>query len=62
MSTHIENCGSEVRWLFLAVGFPIAMIGGFFTALGIGAVVGIPLLLVAWPLLNSPVVAKECPA
>jgi hypothetical protein len=62
MSKSIENCGWEVRWLFLAVGIPVAFIGGLFTASVIGAIIGIPLLLIAWPLLSNPVVARECPA
>jgi hypothetical protein len=57
-----ENCGWEIRWLFLAVGIPVALIGGLFTASVIGTVVGIPLLLVAWPLLNNPVVPHPCPS
>jgi len=49
MSKNIENCGWEVRWLFLAVGIPIALIGGFFTASVIGAVVGIPFYCLPGP-------------
>ncbi len=62
MSKNIKNCGWEVRWLFLAVGIPVAFIGGLFTASVIGAVIGIPLLLIAWPLLSNPVVERDCPA
>jgi hypothetical protein len=62
MSQNIESCGWDVRWLFLAVGFPVAFIGGLFTASIIGAVIGIPLLLVAWPLLDGTVVAQDCAA
>jgi hypothetical protein len=49
MTENIKNCGWEVRWLFLAVGIPVALIGGLFTASVIGAIFGIPLLLLASP-------------
>jgi len=62
MPENIENCGWEVRWLFLAVGIPVAFIGGMFTASVIGAIIGIPLLLLAWPPLKNPAVARDCPA
>jgi hypothetical protein len=62
MTDNTQYCGWEVRWLFLAVGIPVALIGGMFTASVIGAIIGIPLLLLAWPLLKNPVVARECPA
>jgi len=60
METQLQDCGSEVRWLFLAVGVPLALVGGILTASIIGAIVGIPLLLIAWPLLENPVVPATC--
>ena len=60
MYENTKNCGWEVRWLFLAVGIPVALVGGLFTASVIGAIIGIPLLLVVWPLLSNPVVECEC--
>jgi hypothetical protein len=43
MTENIKNCGWEVRCLFLALGIPVVLIGGRFTA----PVIGIPLLLLA---------------
>jgi len=60
METQLQDCGWEVRWLFLAVGVPLALVGGILTASIIGAIVGIPLLLIAWPLLENPVVPATC--
>jgi hypothetical protein len=60
MSNYLEDCGSEYRWLFLGVGVMLALVGGILTASIIGAVVGIPLLLVAWPLLESPGIPATC--
>ncbi|GMQ93951.1 MAG: hypothetical protein BMS9Abin12_1433 [Acidimicrobiia bacterium] len=60
MNEQRENCGWEFRWLFLTVGATLALVGGIFTASIIGAVVGIPLLLIAWPLLKNPVVPATC--
>lgn len=60
METQLQDCGWEVRWLFLAVGVPLALVGGILTASIIGAIVGIPLLLTAWPLLENPVVPATC--
>jgi hypothetical protein len=60
MNERLENCGWEIHWLFLAVGVTLALIGGIFTPSIIRAIVGIPLLLIAWPLLKSPVVRATC--
>jgi hypothetical protein len=43
ITENIKNCGWEVRCLFLALGIPVVLIGGRFTA----PVIGIPLLLLA---------------
>ncbi len=56
----LQNCGWEVRWLFLAVGAPLAFVGGLFTASVIGAIIGIPLLLIAWPLLSGMATPRVC--
>ncbi len=60
MNEQQERCGWQFRWLFLTVGVAIALVGGMLTASIIGAVVGIPLLLIAWPLLKNPVVPATC--
>jgi hypothetical protein len=51
-----------IRWLFSAVGIPVALIGGLLAASVIGAVIEIPILLLAWPLLSNPEIERECPA
>lgn len=55
-----ENCGWEVRWLLLSVGAVLALAGGIVTTSIVGAIVGIPLLLLAWPLLKTPIVPAAC--
>jgi hypothetical protein len=60
MRQQLERCGRNIHWLFLAVGIPLALIGGMFTATIVGAIIGIPLLLLAWPLLANPVEVKAC--
>jgi hypothetical protein len=50
----VKNCGWEVRWLLLAAGIPVAIIGGLFRASVIGAAIGIPLLLIVWPCSTTP--------
>lgn len=60
MNNRRNNCGWEIHWLFISVGVTIAFIGGLFTATIVGAVIGIPMLLVAWPLLKSPIVPAAC--
>ena len=55
-----ENCGWNIQWTFLAVGVVLALAGGILTASIVGAIVGIPLLLIAWPLLKEPVVPAAC--
>jgi hypothetical protein len=49
MTENTRNWGWAVRWLLLAFGIPVAYVGGMFTASVIGAFIGIPLLLLAWP-------------
>jgi hypothetical protein len=46
--------------MFIAVGAVVALIGGILTASIVGAIVGIPLLLIAWPLFKEPVVPATC--
>jgi hypothetical protein len=60
MKNVAENCGWEIQWVFLAVGMVVALVGGILTASIVGAIVGIPLLLVAWPLLKNPAVPATC--
>jgi hypothetical protein len=55
-----NNCGWNVHWLLIAAGAPIALVGGILTASIVGAVVGIPMLLVAWSLLSNPVAPAAC--
>lgn len=55
-----EHCGCEIHMFFISVGVAIAFIGGLFTATIVGAVIGIPMLLIAWPLLKSPIVPAAC--
>jgi hypothetical protein len=61
---HHEKPGGELRWdiqwMFLAVGMVAALVGGILTASIVGAIVGIPLLLVPWPLLKNPAVPATC--
>jgi uncharacterized membrane protein len=54
------NCGWDVQWLFLGVGAVLALIGAFLTASIVGAIIGIPLLLIAWALVKEPVVPATC--
>ncbi len=54
MRNRTRRCGWDVRWMFLAVGIPLALVGGMFTASVVGAIIGIPMLLLAWPLLKDP--------
>jgi hypothetical protein len=61
MRNQSENCGWDVRWMFIAVGAVVALIGGILTASIVGAFIGVPLLLVALPLLKNPVVPAACP-
>ena len=60
MENYLKNCETRHRWLFLGVGAALALVGGFFTASIVGAIVGIPMLLLAWPLLKSPGIQAAC--
>ncbi len=60
MNNQRNNCGWEIHWSFLAVGSALALVGGILTASIIGAIIGIPLLLIAWPLLKNPVSPIAC--
>ncbi len=50
----VRNCGRQLGWLFIPVGFILAMMGGFLTATVVGGIVGIPLLLVAAGMMGAP--------
>ena len=60
MRNQPENCGWEIRWMFLGVGTTVALIGGIFTASIVGAIIGVPMLLISLPLLKNPVVPAAC--
>ncbi len=60
MSNERSNCGWKIHWLFLAVGSTLALMGDLFTATIVGAIVGIPLLLIALPLLRNPAETVAC--
>jgi hypothetical protein len=55
-----QQCGWSIHWLWITVGAAIGLVGGLFTASVIGAIVGIPLLLLAWPLFSGSVEPKAC--
>ncbi len=50
----VRNCGRQLRWLLIPVGFVLAIMGGFLTATVVGGIVGIPLLLVAAGMMGAP--------
>lgn len=60
MRNYLENCGTRYRWLFITVGLTLAIVGGMFTASIVGAIVGIPMLLIALPLLKNPGIQVAC--
>jgi hypothetical protein len=60
MTDYLENCGTRYRWLFGGVGASLALTGEFFTASIVGAVIGIPMLLLAPPLLKNPGMHVAC--
>jgi hypothetical protein len=60
MNRYRDNCGWKIRWSFLAVGGTLAIAGGLLTATIVGAIIGIPLLLIALPLFKSPVAPVLC--
>jgi hypothetical protein len=62
MRAVIEFCETHIRWAFIVVGAGVALIGGLLTATVVGAIVGIPLLLLAFSLLNDPVEKIPCSA
>jgi hypothetical protein len=62
MQAVIEFCETHIRWVFIVGGAGIALLGGLFTATVVGAIVGIPLLLLAFSLLNDPVERVPCRA
>lgn len=55
MESAVEYCETHIRWFFVLVGAAAAVVGGLFTATIVGAIIGIPLMLVAFSLLNDPV-------
>jgi hypothetical protein len=54
MRDFVKKCTRRIQWSYLVAGSLLALIGGFMTASVVGSVVGIPLLLLAWPLLSEP--------
>ncbi len=50
----VRNCGRQLGWLLIPVGFILAIMGGFLTATVVGGIVGIPLLLVAVGMMGAP--------
>ncbi|MCH8129946.1 MAG: hypothetical protein IIC70_08620 [Acidobacteria bacterium] len=50
----VRNCGRQLGWLLIPVGFVLAIMGGFLTATVVGGIVGIPLLLVAGGMMSTP--------
>ncbi len=50
----VRNCGRQLGWLLIPVGFILAIMGGFLTATVVGGIVGIPLLLVAAGMMGAP--------
>lgn len=54
MQEFVKKCTSRIQWSYLAVGAVLALVGGFMTASVVGSIVGIPLLLLAWPFLSEP--------
>ena len=56
----IASCGTRLRWSFLFAGVALAAVGAFLSATIVGLIVGIPILLVAWPLLTTQTTPKPC--
>ena len=54
MREFTSQCKGRIRWSSLVAGGLLAIVGGFLTASVVGSIAGIPLLLVAWPLLSEP--------
>ncbi len=50
----VRNCGRQLGWLLIPVGFVLAIMGGFLTATVVGGIVGIPLLLVGGGMMSTP--------
>jgi hypothetical protein len=56
----LRNCKDRVDWVGITLGVGIVAIGGFLSASVIGAIVGIPILLVGLPLLIKPMRTQVC--
>jgi hypothetical protein len=56
MRNAAKECGADIHSMFLAVGMVVALVGGILTVSIIGAIVGLSLLSIAWPLPKNPVV------
>jgi len=60
LKVRIERCRDQLDWLVLGLAAALFAVGGFFTATVIGAILGIPLLLMALPLLVKPHRNRVC--
>jgi hypothetical protein len=56
----LRNCKDRVDWLGIAFGGGIVAIGGFLSAWVIGAIVGIPILLVGLTFFVKPMRTRVC--
>jgi hypothetical protein len=62
MQSVVEFCETHIRWAFVFVGAAIALIAGLLIATVFGAIIGIPLMLVAFSFLHDPVERVPCSA
>jgi ABC-type lipoprotein release transport system permease subunit len=62
MQSVIEFCERHIRWSFIVAGAAIGLTATFLIATVIGAIIGIPLMLLAFSLLNDPVERIPCSA
>ncbi len=60
MGKRVEQCGWTAHWAYLIAGAGLGLVGALFTATILGAIIGIPLMLLVLPLLKNPVVAVPC--
>jgi predicted tellurium resistance membrane protein TerC len=57
-----EFCERHIRWSFIVAGAAIGLTATILIATVIGAIIGIPLMLLAFSLLNDPVERIPCSA
>jgi hypothetical protein len=62
MQSAIEFCEKHIRWSFIVAGAAIGLTAIFLIATVVGAIIGIPLMLLAFSLLNDPVERIPCSA